>query len=241
MSFSWVSTSRSHKGKVRKVNEDSIFVHPAGMLWTVADGMGGYEAGDTASAIIVEELAKADSCDEIAELVKHSQKQISIASERIQRYSEEECSGRSVGSTVVCMLAALDGGACVWAGDSRLYRLRDSELAQVSTDHSEVAQLVALGYLTAEEARVHPKANVITRTIGVGGDQDPEAISVDVEKGDTFLLCSDGLYDELEDNTILEILQKDDLEEIADELISRCLLTQAKDNVSIVLLRCTNV
>jgi len=238
MSLLWEATSRSHVGNVRKVNEDSVFLHPEGMLWAVADGMGGYEAGDKASGMVVEELAKIKRCDSIDELVKHTRQQLRLASTRIQRYSKEQCGGRNVGSTVVCLLSAQDGSACVWAGDSRLYRLRDSKLLQISTDHSEVAKLVALGYLTEEEARVHPKANVITRTIGVGGDQGTEAIRVEAHGGDTFLLCSDGLYNELEDVEILECLQSEQLESIADDLILRSLSRAAKDNVSIVLLRC---
>ncbi|GJM13703.1 MAG: serine/threonine phosphoprotein phosphatase Stp1 [Pseudohongiella sp.] len=237
MKLSWASTSRSHQGKVRKLNEDAVFMHPAGMLWAVADGMGGYEAGDTASAIVVEELAGIESSDEIAELTRRCQQHLHLANARIQKYSMEKCSGRNVGSTVVCFLSTESGSSCVWAGDSRLYRLRGSELAQLSTDHSEVAQLVALGHLTEEEARVHPKANVITRTIGVGGDQGTETISVDVQSADTLLLCSDGLYNELEDSSILECLLLGDIETAADELMSRCLLTPAKDNISIVLLR----
>lgn len=238
MSIVWEATSRSHVGNVRKVNEDSVFQHPQGMLWAVADGMGGYEAGDKASGMVVEELAKIKPCVSIDELVKHTKQQLRLASTRIQRYSNEQCGGRNVGSTVVCLLTAQDGSACVWAGDSRLYRLRDSTLKQISTDHSEVAKLVALGYLTEEEARVHPKANVITRTIGVGGDQGTEAIKVEVRDGDTFLLCSDGLYNELEDVEILESLQSEQLESIADDLINQTLARAAKDNVSIVLLRC---
>ena len=239
MTFSWISTSRSHQGKVRKVNEDSTFDHPDGMLWAVADGMGGYEGGNMASDIVVEELGKIKKSDVVGQLVQHSLQQLQIANARIQRYSIEQCAGRSVGSTVVCFMTGVDGAACVWAGDSRLYRLRDSELLQLTTDHSEVAQLVALGHLTEVEARAHPKANVITRTIGVGRDQEAETIQVDAENFDTFLLCSDGLYNELDESAIVESLREEDLESIADDLMSRCMLTPAKDNISILLLRCS--
>ena len=136
-------------------------------------------------------------------------------------------------------MTGVDGAACVWAGDSRLYRLRDSELLQLTTDHSEVAQLVALGHLTEVEARAHPKANVITRSIGVGREPEAETIQVDAENFDTFLLCSDGLYNELDESAIVESLREEDLESIADDLMSRCMLTPAKDNISILLLRCS--
>lgn len=237
----WQSTSRSDKGNVRSVNEDSVFLHPENILWAVADGMGGYEAGDTASKIVIEELARVNPCPEIDELVRHCQQQLHVASERIKRYSQKQCAGRSVGSTAVCFLATADGAACVWAGDSRLYRLRDSKLERLSTDHSEVAQLVALGHLTEAEARIHPKANVITRTIGVGGDGGTESIAVDVVGGDTFLLCSDGLYNELDETEIWECLDAADIEAAADELVTRTLSTSARDNVSIVVLRYARV
>lgn len=241
MTMFWQSTSRSDKGNVRSVNEDSVFLHPDNMLWAVADGMGGYEAGDTASNIVIEELARVNRCEGIDELVRHCQQQLHLASERIKRYSQEQCAGRSVGSTAVCLLATADAAACVWAGDSRLYRLRRSNFERLSTDHSEVAQLVALGHLTEAEARAHPKANVITRTIGVGGDRGTEFIAVDVEEGDTFLLCSDGLYNELDESEICECLNRANIEVAADELVSRTLSTPARDNVSIVVLQHSRV
>lgn len=240
MNIFWEVASESHAGNVRTNNEDALLIHPQGMLWAVADGMGGYEGGDTASAIVVEELGLVTGTDHTAaDLLSHLRKQLRVANNRIQHHARTHCEGRFVGSTVVCLLSGSDTLACAWAGDSRLYRLRGGELQSLSTDHSEVAQLVALGMITAEEAKTHPKKNVITRTIGAGMDGAVEVRELDFQPGDVYLLCSDGLYNELDDAVITTVLQQQSVTAMAAELIHRTLQTPAKDNASCIVLRGT--
>jgi len=172
-------------------------------------------------------------------LIELTRQGVSTANKNISTYSIDYLNCQRIGSTALCLLAQEDKLVCLWAGDSRLYRLRAENLEQLSLDHSEVAQLVQLGFLTEEEARTHPKANVITRAVGTRPEITLEEKSVDAQSGDTFLLCSDGLYNELSSEEMQQCLVMDDLDEASEALLEACLQTAARDNVTIVLVRAT--
>src|SRR5690606_8169059 len=157
---------RTHVGHVRSQNEDSYMINSKVNLYVVADGMGGYEKGDTASQIICHCLEKLSKPDTLGQLITDIQLSVAAANRQILKFSEKKCAGRPMGSTIVSFVATNQAGACLWAGDSRLYRLTNGQLAQLSQDHSQVAELVRLGHLTPQEAKRHPHANLITRAIG---------------------------------------------------------------------------
>jgi serine/threonine protein phosphatase PrpC len=144
---------------------------------------------------------------------------------------------RTIGSTVVSMVALDDYFALLWAGDSRAYRVRNGSFVQLTRDHSQVEELVERGVILREEAESHPASNVITRAVGA---TDQLYVDVDIDKaepGDTFLLCSDGLYKHLNEEEIADILHKEDIAEACHNLIDLTLERGATDNVTLVVIR----
>ncbi len=186
------SASKSHVGMVRQVNEDACLDRPENGLWVVADGMGGHAAGDYVSSLIVDSLrsiAVGRSLDEYVAALKTDLLRVNAA-------VREETANRGVtmmGSTVVVLAARGLRGVCLWAGDSRLYRLRDGLLEGISRDHSYVQDLQDSGLLSEAEARVHPRANIVTRAIGVEAQLKLAIVDLLLMPGDSYLLCSDGL------------------------------------------------
>jgi serine/threonine protein phosphatase PrpC len=138
---------------------------------------------------------------------------------------------------LVALLIRGRAGVCLWAGDSRLYRLRNHQLVQLSRDHSHVQELIEMGAITPQEAVKHPHANVITRAVGV---EEPGFIDINVfnaQIGDTFLLCSDGLYNTMEDTDISRLLGGRDVQQAAEALVQLSLDRGAPDNVSVVVVK----
>lgn len=232
----WSSTGRTDRGARRKINEDSILLRPEQRVWLVADGMGGHEAGDLASGMVANAVSAAVAGGTLAQRVDAIDAALIQVNEAIRRRSTESFGGRTMGSTVVVMAASDRAAVCLWAGDSRLYRVRDGELSRLSSDHSEVQELFERGLLSAEEAANHPMSNVITRAVGGMPVLALDIRLLDVRPGDTFLLCSDGLYNELGDDEINAAIN-DDLDASADRLLAETLARGARDNVSLVLAR----
>jgi protein phosphatase len=154
----------------------------------------------------------------------------------MRAHADKEFAGRTMGSTVVVMIAGSGYGACVWAGDSRLYRLRDGQLESLSRDHSQVQRLVDAGVLSAEEAESHPNANVITRAVGGAAALVVDVVMFDVLPADRFLLCSDGLYNELSAADIAATLGQGSVSECAQSLLGQAINNGARDNVSVIVL-----
>ncbi|MCP5181204.1 MAG: serine/threonine-protein phosphatase [Pseudomonadales bacterium] len=235
----FVTACRSHRGNVRKLNEDAVLANGDADLWVVADGMGGHMAGDHASRAIVTALSDlrftdavtlADRLDELEDIL------IGIH-DTLQRYGREQFGGATVGSTVAAMLVHEGHALAVWAGDSRLYRLRDGRLEQVTRDHNPVSDLLDVGEVTEAEA-LTADTNVITRAVGGHGPLHLDLVLLDVQSGDDYLLCTDGLYRELSHNELESILGAragDDVERVADRLLDRCLQGVAQDNVSLIV------
>lgn len=230
----WSSTGRTDRGARRKINEDSILLRPEQRVWLVADGMGGHEAGDLASGMVARAVSAAAVDGTLAQRVDAIDAALIQVNEAIRRRAAESFGGRTMGSTVVAMVAGDRAAVCLWAGDSRLYRLRDAVLSRLSSDHSEVQELFERGLLSAEEAANHPMSNVITRAVGGMSVLALDIRLFDVRPGDTFLLCSDGLYNELGDDEISAAIG-DDLDASADRLLAETLARGARDNVSLVL------
>lgn len=232
----WACAGRTDKGARRKINEDSILLRTEAGIWVAADGMGGHAAGDVASGMVTAAVAQVPADGKLSQRVDRVEDALLRANEQIREHSIRSFGGRTMGSTVVSLVANDRLGVCLWAGDSRLYRKRDGLLEQVSRDHSEVQELLDRGLLRPEEAVNHPHANVITRAVGGAPDLFVEAMLVDIRPGDLFVLCSDGLYNELGPDEIGAALDAD-VERSADRLLSQALAKGARDNVSLIVLQ----
>lgn len=233
----WSGATATDVGTVRAINEDAVLARPEIGLWAVADGMGGHDAGNVASSMIVESLAQLQKPGTLSEFVNAIENCVLATNERLLEYSEIMLEGRVIGSTFVCLLVYRQVGVCLWAGDSRLYVYRGQELLQLSRDHSEVAELVRTGAITEEQAIGHPDSNVITRAVGTGEELHIDVDVFDAQAGDTFLLCSDGLYNSLSKADIASRLQVGSPDEMVAELLDAALNNGASDNVSVIVVK----
>lgn len=233
----WRCASRTDVGTVRDVNEDSILVRTDAGLWAIADGMGGHRVGDIASGKIVEALESVPNANLLSDFVDAVDDALLQVNADIMHYALENFGSSSMGSTIVSMVIRGRIGVALWVGDSRIYRYRNSRLLQLSRDHSQVEEMLQMGLINEEEAVDHPQSNVITRAIG-GEDElyvDVNVFSVQI--GDTFLLCSDGLYNAVSSEDIEENLRFRDPDDCAEHLMSLALANQASDNVSLIVLK----
>lgn len=220
---------------MRKLNEDALLQATASGLWAVADGMGGHDAGDYASAVLTSALGGAAGAD-LDDLIGDVRERLSRTNGELIEEGRRR-RARIVGSTVVVMLARGDRAAVLWAGDSRLYRFDGRRLELLTTDHSRVQELVASGKLAPEDAEAHPEANIITRAVGVSEILELESRSVSVRDGDTFLLCSDGLSRYVSEQTIASALADPSCQQVCDRLMDAALASPARDNISLVVVR----
>lgn len=235
--FTFEDGAATHEGRVRDHNEDRFLRKPRSGVWVVADGMGGHEAGDFASEAIVDSITSIGLASSAEDLQARFVDRISRAHTIIQDRSRE-LNGATVGATVVGLLIYKAGFACIWAGDSRIYRMREGRLSQVTVDHTEAQELLASGAITAEQAENWPRKNVITRAIGVSESPNLEEKYGNLEIGDTFLLCSDGLTEHIEDAEIEAILNEHGAQKSCEVLVDMTLERGARDNVTIVVVRC---
>jgi serine/threonine protein phosphatase PrpC len=234
----FLTVARTHVGCRRKVNEDALLARPDLGLWAVADGMGGHHAGDVASALVVEALAGIAPGG--AALVRglEARRRLDEANARLVAMGQAGAEARTIGSTVVALLADQDGAFhCLWAGDSRIYQARAGALTQLTRDHSLVQTLVDVGELSPSEAQNHPNANVITRAVGVEARLDLDALHGETQPRDLFLLASDGLTRLMDETELLAALEADDLESAADRMVDTCLERGAPDNLSFLMVR----
>lgn len=226
----------SHPGAVRTVNEDSYLDASDVGLWGVADGMGGHEGGDIASQMVVDSLSTLSSgapvVDQVSERLAETNRALRDLS--VQRYRNQ-----TIGATVALFLLDGANGICVWAGDSRIYLYRDGSLRQLTRDHSQVEELISKGVLAREQAKDHPLAHVVTRAVGADDDLRLETCAEPLRDGDLILLCSDGLNDAVPEAEIGDLLGEGDGDcaHIAAELLNLALECQARDNVTVGLVR----
>lgn len=233
----WHSGSRTDVGMVREINEDALICRPDIGLWAVADGMGGHQVGDLASHMIVQALEQVPPQTRLPDFVEVVEQCLMTVNTDIIAYSEQALNHATMGSTLVSLLIWGQVGACLWAGDSRLYRLRGNHLSQLSRDHSHVQELIEMGVIEPEEAEGHPQANVITRAIGVEPNGLIDLNVFNTQRGDTFLLCSDGLYNSVSEAAMTQTLAQTDTEQAAQALVDLALANGAPDNVSVIVVR----
>lgn len=235
--FTFLTGQATDVGCVRTMNEDSFLSRPEAGLWVVTDGMGGHTAGDFASQTIVQELYTIGMPGSADDFQARFMERLGRANRTIlQRATELDVD--TIGATLVAFLVDGLDYACIWAGDSRIYRLRDGRLEQQTRDHTEVQALLEAGSITAEEAENWPRKNVITRAIGVSAIPECDVTGQRLQFGDKYLLCSDGLTEHLSDADIAHFLQSYAPQEACDQMIATTLERGAKDNVTIVVVEC---
>lgn len=229
--------ARSHVGAVRRLNEDRVLARPEIGLWAVADGMGGHQAGDVASTAVVEALGQMGDADSGWALLTDAERRLQQVNGDLVARAAAFGPRARIGSTVVALLVYDGHYACLWAGDSRAYLLRDGQLRRLSRDHSVVQELVDAGVLAPGDAKGHRAANVITRAVGVDADLTLDLQHGEARPGDVFLLCSDGLTGLLDDAEIAARLGVMSLDKAADDLLRLTLDRGAPDNVSLLIVR----
>jgi serine/threonine protein phosphatase PrpC len=239
----WETFGVSFTGR-RKNNQDSFSIitnenfhndlAEKKILLIVADGVGGLMQGEMASKLAVETLSK--QCPQSAFWIKVA---IEVANRRIWEKSLEL--GQEMGTTIVAASINDQNLVMAWAGDSRLYHIRNKEVIYRTQDHTAVSELIQDNKITAEQARSHPDKSVITKSLGVKGNVCPDTASMNVEEGDYILLCSDGLCGFIEDEALCRILsQYKNVENACNALIRQALDNGSDDNITIVLARLTN-
>jgi serine/threonine protein phosphatase PrpC len=201
----------------------------------VADGMGGHAAGDVASQMIVSSLKKVHEGIELNRMINDIEDRLIEVNKRLIEKANQTTKRTTIGSTVVVMVAYRKYCIYIWAGDSRLYRLRDMVLRQMTTDHSQVELYVEKGLISREEAAVHPHGNMITRAVGA---TDELFLDMDIQEmhgKDRYLLCSDGLTKHITDFEIQDILGEGTNKESCETLIDLTLERGAGDNVTVIV------
>ena len=219
-------------GKKRRRNEDDYVVEPP--LFAIADGMGGAQAGELASslaagAIREDEGAEGSGERRVTELIQE-------ANRRVYQRSSQDAAASGMGTTMTVALVSNGNVVFGHVGDSRAYRIRNGKLEQLTEDHSLVAELVRSGKLSPEEAETHPQRSVITRALGTDPDVDVDTFSIETVPGDLFMLCSDGLTSMVEDDVILQTVEKnrDNLQAAAKALIRAANKGGGEDNITVV-------
>ncbi|MFP4405046.1 PP2C family protein-serine/threonine phosphatase [Rhodosalinus sp.] len=224
----------THVGLVRHVNEDSVLALPDHKLWIVADGMGGHSAGDFASQTVIEAAATLPDGLEPRDRLRALRAALAGAHDAI-RDEAHRLGVPVIGAAVVAFLLTDGHFVGLWAGDSRLYRLRDGAVELLTTDHSVVAQLVLAGQMTWDEAELHPQSNAITRAVGVGDILELDKVQGDTRPGDRYILCSDGLTKYAGFETLRRTAQGAPLETVAEALLQVALRGGGADNISIIV------
>jgi serine/threonine protein phosphatase PrpC len=229
--FTWRSASITSQGNVRSHNEDAVLDLGTAGLWVVADGMGGHNAGDVASRMIVEALYGVTRRARASEMLDDVEDRLLRVNTELYRASLESDAGMS-GSTVAVLLAFERHCLSIWAGDSRIYRAREGSFTSITHDHSEVQAMLDEG-VPAQ----HNSLNVITRA--VGGTQE---LYLDLElrelrHQDRYLLCSDGLYKELSEADMARHVVRNDPDGACKALLKQALAGTCSDNVSAVVVQ----
>jgi protein phosphatase len=224
--------AKTDTGRKRRRNEDAFVLAPP--LFAVADGMGGAQAGEIASKLAAAALEDTDpgrltGPEKVASLIQE-------ANRRVHERSSVDPATSGMGTTMTVALVEAGGVVIGHVGDSRAYLVRGREMEQITQDHSLVNELLKTGKLSPEEAETHPQRSVITRAVGTDPDVDVDSFVVETQDGDVFLICSDGLTDMVDDEHILETVEKHrgNLERMTKQLVSDANHGGGEDNITVV-------
>ena len=232
------SGSVSHPGRVRTENEDRCLVAPEIGVFAVADGMGGHADGALASATVVGALASIGAAVSAPDLMARFEDRILRANAILRAAGQAR--GDVVGSTAAVLLIFGRDYACLWSGDSRIYRIRAGEIAQLTRDHTEGRDLFERGILTEAEMAAWPRRHVLTRAVGVHDRPEMDLEQGEVLGGDTFVICSDGLTGHVADRDILLAASNATPQRACETLLDLSLERGASDNVTVVVIRCSD-
>ena len=236
--FNYQSIGITNQGCVRDHNEDALLESSDEGFWVVADGAGGHQSGDVASNLIVDKLSELKRSRFFGSFLKKVRDRLQLVNlELIEKSGGEETSSL-IASTVCVLIAQRSSIVCLWSGDSRIYLFRNEKLTQLTRDHNRVNEFIKAGFST-EEAEKYPMAQHLTSAVGVTSPLFTETQSTEVVDGDTFLICSDGLFKELADKDISEALKQESLKYSASDLIDLAMSRGATDNVTVVLVKVT--
>lgn len=231
-------TGLSDTGIIRSVNQDNFYYDPEGRFFIVADGMGGHAGGEEASTIAKDEIRAYletywDSDVDSQQLIA---KAIEKANEEILKDQDEHPERGDMGTTVVVVLTRHGQPWRAHIGDSRLYRLRGTELEQITDDHTWVARALKAGDLSPEQAKIHPWRHVLSQCLGRKDLFQVDIHSLEIQQGDQLLLCSDGLTEEVPDEIISSILQASSTcEDAATALIEAAKKAGGSDNITVII------
>jgi protein phosphatase len=242
----------THAGMVRAHNEDSIGTDASVGLAVLADGMGGYNAGEVASGIAVAQISK-ETRDTVAQLLPHERDRatgelmatrilrnvVARANTSIFQAASSQPQYAGMGTTLVVALLSDNKITVAHVGDSRLYRLRDAQLSQLTRDHSLLQEQIDSGMITKEMARRSQNKNLVTRAVGIEPEVEADINTFEAKEGDMYLLCSDGLNDMVEDEDILLTLGslQANLSLAASQLVQMANDNGGRDNISVILIR----
>lgn len=235
--------SITDKGRTRNTNQDYVYCEENAVgsfpnLFIVADGMGGHNAGDTASRMCVEEVVSQIEQSTKVTPIGIFEQAVAAANEKVFQASLSDKALNGMGTTIVATVVFGDTAYIVNVGDSRLYVYKDT-FRQVTIDHSLVEEMVQSGKLHKEDMRTHPNENIITRALGTNSDVKADCFEIEVDEGDVLLLCSDGLSNMLEDEKIERIIRsnREDMSEAGRQLVQEANEAGGKDNISVVLIQ----
>jgi protein phosphatase len=231
--ISWSSSSRTDVGMVREVNEDSCLERPDIGLWVVADGMGGHTAGDVASGMIIDTLNAIEPPAKLVDFIDEVETRLLEVNRNLREIAARK-EAQTIGSTVAVMIAFNRHAVSIWAGDSRVYRCRAGQIIQVTQDHALDEEFVEKGILTREQAASHPQGNLVTRAVGATDVLKLDMEIVELQPGDVFVLCSDGLDKELDSDEILEVVERENDRSLSDVLVDLALSRGSRDNVTVI-------
>ena len=239
---------KCNRGVVRKNNEDACFVIPNQDVYIVADGVGGNNSGEIASSTAVESLAsfvKANDlglCGSPDEIFGFFTEALDIANRRVFEMGREDSACRGMASTVV--MSYINGGSADLAnvGDSRAYLFRNGRLKRITKDHTYVNELIDQGVITEKEAESHSQKNVITKAIGAESEVEPDFYKVGLARGDIMLLCTDGLYGEVGEDRMADMLRlavsKDvKMNDLCGAFVDEAILAGGRDNITVICIR----
>ena len=225
--------SKTHIGNVRASNQDSVLNEESSRLYGVADGMGGHNGGDIASQMAVLMLPR------ILESMMPSEENLHDGFQQVNALIFEEQKKDAVlsgmGTTLTVLWEKENSIVLGHIGDSRAYRMRKGKIEQLSTDHSVVGEMVREGLITEEQALQHPYRNVITQAVGTSESLTPDIKTIEKQKGDKYVLCSDGLYEYVSKEEMCDLLMRFSPEDAAEQMIEKALEEGGRDNVTVLI------
>jgi len=231
--YCWQVHGLTNTGKVRKRNEDKLYLNDPQGLWLVADGAGGHANGHLASLAVVAAFRNYQATQRIGSDVRHVISRLHKANQIL--IEQQKYSGKVSGSTASVIISNGHTLVCIWSGDSPIYRLRDHQLTRLIQDHNRVEAFMQQGF-SAEECEAIPYAQYLTQAIGADEDLCVQTQWCDMQEGDCLIICSDGITKELSDRRIEEIMQQyhTSAEKISQTLLAETLANGARDNATII-------